>query len=171
MCALLLVAGNVTTTDLIGNGVLTLLCHPQELSKLRADPSLMGSAVEEMLRYERPVGTAVRHVLRDATIGGCPIAGRSHVTASLTSSNRDERVFADAETFDISRAENPHISFGGGIRVCLGAPLARAEAQVAIAALLERFPVRSLAVPRDELRWRKAPFFRGLEALPVTIGG
>jgi cytochrome P450 len=163
MCSLLLAAGNLTTTDLIGNGVLALLRHPDELRKLRDDPSLIRDAVEEMLRYDSPVIHTARVLMQDAEIGGCPIAAGQSVMATLAAANHDPAVFEDPHRFDITRPENRHLAFGGGPHYCLGAPLARLEAQIAVGALIERFP--GLRLAEEPLEYRRLYAFRGLVRL------
>jgi cytochrome P450 len=167
-CLTLLIAGNLTTTDLIGNGVRLFLTHPDQLAKLMADPSLIGAAVEEVLRYEPPVDQTGRVASRDLEIGGCPVKAREQLSPSLRSANRDPDVFPDPDAFDITRARAPHVAFGGGAHICLGAPLARIEAQSAFLGLFRRFP--NLALVDVAPRWRSLPFFRGLERLEVTTG-
>jgi len=165
----LLVGGNLTTTDLIGNGVRLLLLNPEELAKLRADPGLINSAVEEILRYEPPVDMTSRVASRDMEVSGCPIKATQVMTVSLRGANRDPEVFPDPDRFDISRKRASHMAFGGGAHICIGAPLARLEAQVAIVRLLERFPNLRLADPAIEPVWRTLPFFRGLERLDLAV--
>ena len=165
MCSLLLAAGNVTTTDLIGNGVHALLRHPEELRKLREDPSLIESAVEEMLRYDSPVTQAGRIPLEDMEIEGCPIPAGNSVITSLAAANHDPAVYPEPHKFDITREDTHSQSFGGGLHYCLGAPLARLEAKVAISTLLRRFP--SLRLAPEPVEWRAIPSFRGLAKLPV----
>jgi hypothetical protein len=165
MCGLLLAAGNVTTTDLIGNGVYALLTHPEELRKLRDDPSLIKNAVEEMLRYETPVVQTGRVLMSDGAIGGCPVHARESVMTSLAAANRDPATYPEPDRFDITRNNVRHHSFGGGAHFCLGAPLARLEAQLAIATLVRRFP--SLRLADQEFAWRRLPAFRGLTRLIV----
>ena len=169
MCELLLVAGNVTTTDLIGNGVLALLEHPDQLALLRNEPVLLPNAVEEMLRYDSPVVTTGRVVMAETTIGGCPIAAGQPLIPSLAGANRDPAVHPDPDRFDITRENIYHQSFGGGLHYCLGAPLARMEAQVAVGTLLARFPGLRLA-PGATPQRRLLPFFRGLLTLEVAVG-
>jgi len=159
-CNLLLIAGNVTTTDLIGNGVKALLDHPQELNKLRARPELINNAIEEILRYDSPVTNSGRNVQRELSMRGCPMQLGDSITVSLAAANHDPEVNPDPERFDIERADIQHQSFGGGKHTCLGAPLARVEAQEAIVALLQRFPNLRPA-PRG-LKYRAIPSFRGL---------
>lgn len=165
----LLVGGNLTTTDLIGNGVRLFLTHPQELAKLRADPALIGAAVEETLRYEPPVDITGRIASREMEVGGCPVHQSQSMLLSLRGANRDAETFEDPHRFDITRKKAPHVAFGGGAHICIGAPLARLEAQVALGKLFERFPNLRLANPDAPPVWRTLPFFRGLERLDVRV--
>ncbi|HYB42383.1 MAG TPA: cytochrome P450 [Candidatus Methylomirabilis sp.] len=167
MSELLLAAGNVTTTDLIGNGLWVLLRHPDQLRKLRDDPALITNAVEEILRFESPVVQAARITTADVEIDGCPVRRGESVVASLAAANRDPADYREPDCFDITRTDAHHRSFGGGAHFCLGAPLARLEAQIAIAAFLERFPRARLA--EEPLEWRALPGFRGLARLPVLV--
>ena len=164
----LLVGGNVTTTDLIGNAIYHLLKNPDQLAKLRADPSLINSAVEEVLRFEGPVDATARIASRDMELGGCSVRQTQSLTVWLRSANHDPEVFPDPHRFDITRKDAPHVAFGGGAHVCIGAPLARLEAQVALPAFFARFPDLRLAEPEAPPRWRSLPFFRGLEELIVA---
>lgn len=168
-CQNLLGGGNLPTADLIGNGVFLLLRHPGELAKLRADPARIGSAVEEVLRFEPPTDGTQRIASEALTIHGCPIAARQVIAAMIPAANRDPDVFAEAHRFDISRTGPPHLSFGGGAHICIGAQLARLQAQIAIAMLFDRFPRLRLA-GREKPRWRAVAFFHGLECLPVSTG-
>src|SRR6266436_5848429 len=155
-CILLLIAGHETTVNLIGNGTLALLRHPEQMEKLRRDPSLVESAVEELLRFEGPVETATeRYALEDVQISGATIPRGGLVYVVLASANRDERQFDNPDTLDITRQNNRHLAFGQGIHSCLGAALARIEAQIAINALLRRSPFLQLARPAREIRWKK----------------
>ncbi|WP_428393102.1 cytochrome P450 [Lichenicoccus sp.] len=163
-CNLLLLAGNMTTTDLIGNGVLALLEHPAELGKLQTSPQLIRNAVEEMLRFDPPVAQVMRVATCPTTIGGCPIAAQDKIESSLLAAGRDPAVHADPHRFDVERLDPSHVAFGGGVHFCLGAPLARAEAQIGITALLDHFPSLSLDPARPPRR-KAAPTFNGLEAL------
>jgi cytochrome P450 len=163
----LLVAGNLTTTDLIGNAVRLFLTHPEELAKLRADPSLIGAAVEETLRHEPPVDVTARIATRDMEVGGCPVRRSQSMMVSLRGANRDPAAFDEPHRFDITRKKIPHVAFGGGAHICIGAPLARLEAQVALGRLFARFPNLRLADPDAPPQWRTLPFFRGLERLDV----
>jgi cytochrome P450 len=166
----LLVAGNLTTTDLIGNAVRLFLTNPAELAKLRADPTLVAAAVEETLRYEPPVDITGRIASREMAVGGCPVHTTQSMLLSLRGANRDPEVFEEPDRFDITRKKSPHVAFGGGAHICIGAPLARIEAQVALARLFERFPEIRLADPDAAPEWRTLPFFRGLERLEVAVG-
>ncbi len=167
MCGLLLTAGNVTTTDLIGNGTLALLRSPGELKKLREDPSLIKNTVEEILRYDPPVTQSGRTPLSPVAIGGCPIAPGQSVTPSLAAANHDPAVYPEPHRFDITREDTHHHSFGGGAHFCLGAPLARLEAQIGINALVQRFP--NLRLVDEPLEYRNIPSFRGLAKLHVLV--
>jgi cytochrome P450 len=161
----LLIGGNLTTTDLIGNGVRLLLKNPAELAKLRADLGIINAVVEEILRYEPPVDITGRIASSDMEVGGCPVKASQSMTFSLRAANRDPEVFDDPHRFDVSRKHRPHMAFGGGAHICIGAPLARLEAQVALVKLFERFPHLALAEPGEPPVWRTLPFFRGLERL------
>ena len=163
----LLVGGNLTTTDLIGNAVFHFLKNPAELEKLKSEPALINSAVEEVLRFEGPVDITGRIASRDLEIGGCPIRKTQSVMLSLRGANHDPEIFPDPHRFDISRKSAPHVAFGGGTHLCIGSPLARLEAQVALPALFNRFPKLRLAKPDAPPRWRSLPFFRGLQDLIV----
>jgi len=165
-CALLLFAGHETTTNLIGNGMLALLRHPDELSRLRADPSLIGSAVEELLRYDSPVQLRVRVARETVEIGGRRIAKGQRVLILVGAANRDPARFPDPDRLDIARPDNRHLAFGHGIHFCTGAPLARLEGAIAIRRLLRRFP--RLELTTDQLAWRETLTLRALNALPVS---
>jgi cytochrome P450 len=163
----LLIGGNLTTTDLIGNGVRLLLKNPAELAKLRADPGIINAVVEEILRYEPPVDITGRIASEDIEVGGCPVKASQSMTFSLRAANRDPEVFDDPHRFDVSRKHKPHMAFGGGAHICIGAPLARLEASVALVKLFERFPNLAFADPDAAPVWRTLPFFRGLERLEL----
>ncbi len=170
MVFLLLIAGHETTVNLIGSGVLELLRHPDQMDKLRRDPSLIRPAVEELLRYTSPVFMSTeRYAREDVAIHDVTISRGELTLGVIGSANRDEAVFDNPDTLDITRADNKHLSFGHGIHFCLGAPLARLEAQIAINALLRRMPYLHLKVAPDELTWRPSLILRGLEALPVVF--
>jgi cytochrome P450 len=162
----LLIGGNLTTTDLIGNGVWLLLRHPEELAKLKADPSLAASAVEEILRYESPVAITSRVASSEREVGGCPVHPRHALMVSLHAANRDPEIFETPDRFDITRKHAPHVAFGGGSHICIGAPLARIEAKKALVKLFQRYP--DLKLPEQEIVWRALPFFRGIETLMVA---
>ena len=169
MVFLLLIAGHETTVNLIGNGALALLRHPEQMKMLRNNPALIKSAVEELLRYDSPLETATeRYAREDMVIAGQTIPRGALVFAVLASANRDDRQFDRPDVLDIARQDNRHLSFGQGVHYCLGAPLARLEGQIAISALFERLPGLKLGVAPEKLRWRRGMILRGLEALPVT---
>lgn len=163
---LLLVAGNVTTTDLIANAMKALLTHPDQLAALRAEPELIGNAVEEVLRYDSPVTQASRVADTNLSFHGCPMNRGESVFVSLAAANHDPRANPDPERFDIRRRDVRHQSFGGGSHLCLGAALARLEAQEGISALLQQFPNLSLA--GREFRYKATPSFRSLKELWVS---
>lgn len=168
MIFLLLIAGHETTVNLIGNGMLALLTHPAQMEKLHADPSLVASAVEEMLRFDSPVEMATeRYTKEKIEVGGVAIPAGARVYVVIASANRDEQQFERADEFDITRSNNRHLSFGMGTHYCLGAPLARIEGQIAITALLKHMPKLRLRVPYNEIRWRPGLVLRGVKALPV----
>ena len=164
---LLLIAGHETTTDLIGNGLLALLRHPQQLQLLREQPSLMESAVEECLRYDSPVQVDARAALVDMEIRGRHIKKGHGILPLIGSANRDADVYSDPEKLDITRKQPGNLSFGRGIHYCLGAPLARLEARIAFEALLQRFSHMRLAIDHPPFKDNLA--LRGLSALPVTV--
>jgi cytochrome P450 len=150
--------------------MLALIDNPEQLRSLIDQPALAESAVEELLRYTNPVQFgASRIALEDIELGGVTIKKSNVVVAMLSSANRDEAMFTDPERLDIARAPNRHLGFGLGIHFCLGAPLARMEGRIAFNKLLARFPGIRLAVPREQIRWRMSPVFRGLESLPVCL--
>jgi cytochrome P450 len=163
----LLVGGNLTTTDLIGNATRLLLLNPAELAKLRADPTLINAVVEEALRYDPPVDATGRVASRDLEASGCPVKQKESLTLHLRAANRDPEVFDHPDAFDVTRAKRPHVAFGGGAHICIGAPLARLEAQVALLRLFERFPRLRFADPQAPPAWRMLPFFKGLERLEL----
>jgi cytochrome P450 len=167
---LLLWAGYETTVHLIGNGLLTLLRHPRQLTRLRDDPGLLSSAVEEVMRFAGPNPYAIRRFAREELdIAGVRIAAGDTVLLLLAAAHRDPRRVNSPDDFEVAREDNPHLGFGYGIHYCLGAPLARLEAQIAIGTVLSRFPHIRLAVPPDALRWQSSFRSRGLLSLAVTI--
>jgi cytochrome P450 PksS len=168
MLFLLIEAGHVTTVNLIGNGMLALLEHPEQMRLLRADPTLLPSAIEELLRYTAPVSlSARRYACEDIPIHGQVIRKGEMVRCALIAANTDPQQFPDPEVLDILRQENQHLAFGKGIHFCLGAPLARLEGQIAIGTLLRRLPHLRLAHDPEQLAWKEAGFLRDLVALPV----
>jgi cytochrome P450 len=170
MVFLLLVAGHETTVNLIGSGTLELLQHPDQMEKLRRDPTLIKSAVEELLRYTAPVFMSTERYARDdVTIQGVTIPRGEMTLGVIGSANRDVTVFENPETLDIEREPNKHLSFGQGTHYCLGAALARLEAQIAINTLLERMRKLRLKGSPESLRWRRSLILRGLKALPVGL--
>ena len=170
MVVLLLIAGHETTVNLVASGTLALLQHPDQLERLRQDPALLPAAVEELLRFTSPVELATERYAREPVeVAGTAIPAGDLVLAVLASANRDPRRFARPDELDLAREPNRHLAFGQGAHYCLGAPLARLEGQIALATLLRRLPDGGLAVPPENLRWRRGLFLRGLEALPVTL--
>jgi cytochrome P450 len=170
MAFLLLVAGHETTVNLIASGLLALLLNPAQLARLRAEPTLIGGAVEELLRYVNPVNhTTFRCAAEPLEIGGVRISRGDPVLVALSGANRDPARFGDPDRLDLGRDSSRHLAFGHGIHYCLGAPLARLEAEIAVSGLLARFGSISLAVPADSLRWRPSTLIHGLESLPVRL--
>ena len=168
MCILLLAAGNETTTNLIGNAIVALTEHPESYARLVTDSALVPPAVEEVLRFSPPVLATIRFPKQETIIGGQTIGARQPVIAWLASANRDEAVFADPDRFDIAREPNRHLSFGLGIHFCLGAPLARLEAKVALETILRRLPnIRRV----DDAPLARIPsfIFYGVKHLPLTF--
>jgi cytochrome P450 len=167
---LLVMAGFDTTVNLIASGTLALLTHPGETARLRQDPSLLPAAVEELLRFTSPVNHANdRFTTEDVPVGDVVIPAGEWVLPAISSANRDPAQFPDPDRLDLGRDTSGQVAFGHGIHHCLGAPLARMEAEVALGALLGRFPRISLAVPASELRWRPVSLMNGLESLPVHL--
>ena len=164
-CVLLLFAGHETTTNLLANGLFHLLRDPAAATRLRAQPELDASAVEELLRYESPVPATVKVATRDLVFHGAQLRAGEMVLPFLSAANRDPRQFRDPDRLDLARAPNRHLAFGWGIHFCLGAPLARLEAALAFRSLLERVP--DLALADAQPRWRPWLFFRALEELRV----
>lgn len=167
-CVLLLIAGNITTTSLIGNATRALLENPGELAKLQSDPSLIPSALEEATRYHSPFQATARIATEDFVAEGVEIAAGSDIALMLGAANRDEEMFADAETFDVTRQPNKHLGFGAGIHYCIGAPLARLEAKVVLEEMLPRLPNLRRA-DDDELQFVPAVFMNSLATLPVAF--
>jgi cytochrome P450 len=167
---LLLVARHETTVNLIGNGVLALLQHPDQLQKLRDDPSLIKPAIEELLRYDGPVEISTERFAReDVWIGETVIPKGELVMVVIASADHDPQRFPEPETLDVTRADNKHLAFGKGIHFCLGAPLARMEGQIAINTLLHRMPNLRLKDSSESLIWRPGLVLRGLKGLPCGV--
>lgn len=165
-CVLLLNAGHEATVGVTGNGWWTLLRHPAELARLRADPSLLPTAVEELLRFDTPLQLFERWVLEEVEIGGTTVPRGAELGLLFGSANRDPAVFDDAARFDVGRRTNPHVSFGAGVHFCLGAALARLELTTSFQTVLRRLPRLSLV---EEPTWRPGYVIRGLEQLRVRV--
>ncbi|MER6315014.1 cytochrome P450 [Streptomyces sp. NPDC001581] len=169
MVFLLLVAGYITTVNLIGGGIAMLLAHPDQLDLLRSDTELLPGAIEEFLRYDGPVSPGIARFAReDVEIAGAPIPRGATVLIASAIADRDPARFPAPDHLDITRQDNPHLAFGHGIHYCLGAPLARLEGQIAIGTALRRLPGLALAVAPDEISWRPGGL-RGPQTLPVTF--
>jgi cytochrome P450 len=166
-CALLFIAGHETTVGLIGNGLLALLRHPGEFRKLRDDPTLIGSAVEELLRYDSPIQFAGRIAREDVPIGGKVIRKGQTAYVLIGAANRDPAQFPEPDRLDITRKDNRHLAFGTGMHACVAGRLARLEAQIAITALLNRMP--DARVASDQLDWWPGFSARGLRSLPLAF--
>ncbi|MDQ3763648.1 MAG: cytochrome P450 [Actinomycetota bacterium] len=170
MAFLLIIAGHETTVNLIGNGMLALLTHPEQLALLRTQPDLLPAAIEELLRFDGAVQVATfRWTAEPVEIGGVTIPAGEIVIPGLLAANRDPACTAEPDKLDITRIDNPHLAFGHGIHHCLGAPLARLEGRIALGSMLARFPRLRLAVPSEELTWRPGVLMHGLTALPVIL--
>jgi cytochrome P450 len=167
MAALLFAAGFETTTNLLGNGLVALLDHPDQQEALRRRPELASSAVEELLRFDTPVQLLGRVAWDDVEVAGVPVSGGERIVAYLGAGNRDPERFADPDRLDLARPDNAPLSFGGGIHYCLGAPLARLEAQIAIPALLARFPALARAGTPER---RDSLAIRGYTSIPIRVG-
>jgi cytochrome P450 len=168
----LIVAGHDTTSSLIGNGIVALLDHPDQLELLLADPNLISTAVEELIRFDAPVPHATFRVAAEPTVlGDVEVPAGRQVIVCLGAANRDPQVIDEPDSLDIARPAGAHLGFGHGIHFCLGAPLARLEARVAFTTLFDRFPDLRLAVPRAELEWSHGDglVLRGLDSLPVHL--
>jgi cytochrome P450 len=166
-CVLLLNAGHEATVNVTGNGWLALFRHPDELRELHGDPSVLPSAIEELMRYDTPLQMFERWVLEDIEVEGVRIPRGAEVALLFGSANHDPARFAEPDRLDLRRSDNPHLSFGAGVHFCLGAPLARLELQESYAAVLERVPRLTLA---EEPEWSPGYIIRGVETLPVTTG-
>ena len=169
LAVLLLVAGHETTTNFLGNALLALLQHPDELDRLRKNPDDVSSSLDELLRFDSPVSTATFRFTTEAiTLGGTEIPVGVPVLVALGAANRDPQRFASPDQLDLDRAAAAHLTFGHGIHRCVGAPLATAEAEIALRALLTRFPGIRLAEPPNQLEWRRTRLVRGLASLPIV---
>jgi len=164
---MLMTGGQETTTNLIGNGLLTLLHHPDQFEQLQADTSLIPAAIEEMLRYESPIQYTSRLVVDDLQMGGKTLRKRQAVLAMMGAANRDPERFPEPDRFDICRQDNRHLAFAWGAHFCFGAPLARLEGQIAFETLLRRMPAMKLKP--GPVNWRQNLAFRGLTALHITF--
>ncbi len=164
---LLLIAGHETTTNLIGNGLLALLRHPEQWQLLRDNPSLIGMAVEELLRYDNPVQIVWRYATADIAMGDKPIGKGQLVNVIVGAANRDPEQFAEPDKLDLRRGLQRHLGFSLGIHFCLGAPLARLEGEIALNTLLRRMP--QLALETEDLEWHTHPTFHALKSLPVVF--
>jgi cytochrome P450 PksS len=170
MIFLLMLAGFDTTSNLIGSSVLALLDHPEQAARLRGDPAITASAVEELLRFTSPVACgSMRHALEDIEVGVQTITKGSKVLGMIISANRDDTVFDNPDQLDLGRQPNRHISFAFGKHFCLGNQLARMEGQVALGTLVRRYPDMSLAVPREQLAYKTSQSLRGLKSLPMRL--
>ncbi|MET0487194.1 MAG: cytochrome P450 [Candidatus Rokuibacteriota bacterium] len=166
-CIITMIGGQETTTNLIGNGVLALLRHPDELERLRREPALIGSAIEELLRYESPSQHTARLAPEDTVLGGQQIRRRQAVIAVMAAGNRDPERFPDPDRLDLARPDNRHLAFGWAAHFCFGAPLARLEGQIAVSTLLRR--LAALRLETSALTWRTNLGLRGLTGLPITF--
>jgi cytochrome P450 len=164
---ILLSTGHETTTHLLGNGLLALLQHRDQMAQLQAQPGLLTAAIEEMLRYDSPVQITYRSALEDADIQGKPIRKGDLVNSILGSANRDPERFSNPDRFDITRNQGRHMGFGIGIHFCIGAPLVRLEAEVVFETILRRFP--KIRLTTETLEWQEHPIFRGLKSFPVRL--
>jgi cytochrome P450 len=164
---LLLLAGHETTTNLIGNGMLALLREPSQLERLRAEPELTPCAVEELLRFDGPVQATIRVATEDQSIGDQRIPAGALVLVSLGAANHDPEVFDAPDVLDIARDPNPHLGFGFGTHFCMGAPMARLEADIALRRLIARFP--KIALEDDAPEYRPNPVLRGLKRLDLCF--
>jgi cytochrome P450 len=167
---LLLLGGNETSTNLIGNGLLALARHPEQQQRLRQDPGLLPKAVEEMLRYDPSVQMTVRTSIGATEVGGTEIPPNSLLFVLIAAANRDPAKFPNPEVFDIARDPNEHLSFGGGVHFCLGAPLTRLEGAIAIESVLNRYSRLSLADSEEKLEYRGSLALRGLSTLRLSVG-
>jgi cytochrome P450 PksS len=170
MIFLLMLAGHDTTANLIGSSAVALIEHPEQAERLRAEPALMPTAVEELLRFTTPVPCgAARTLLDDVEVDGATMAKGSKVLGMIISANRDESIFERPDDLDLGREPNRHLTFAFGKHFCLGNQLARLEGQIALGELVRRFPAMRLAVPRDDLRYKPVQALRGFRSLPLQL--
>ena len=165
-CVTLILAGHGTTTNLIGNGLLALMRHPDQRRRLSENPDLMPMAIEELLRYDTPLQRMWRMATQDLEIGGHRIEKGQIVLVALGSANRDPERFPDPSQLDIGRVDNEHVALGAGIHLCIGGPLARLQGSIALRALLTRMP--NMEATTDEFEWTQNLFHRGVASLPVA---
>jgi cytochrome P450 len=165
MCALLLFAGHETTINSIANGTLALLNHPEQLAALKADPGLIPTAIEELLRFDGPIKTLIRYVKEDFELAGQPVKTGERVYLINASANHDPAVFSDPDALDITRSPNPHVAFGRGIHACIGAQLARLEMRISIEKIIERLP--GLRLAPQEIHWHESLAARAMDTLHV----
>ncbi|MCC5664890.1 cytochrome P450 [Nostoc sp. CHAB 5784] len=166
-CIFLTFAGHETTTNLIANGLLALLKNPNQMQKLKDDPSLITTTVEEFLRYDSPVQRQARLAVEDLEIDGKQISKGQRLFLMIGAANRDPEQFLEPDKLDITRSENPHLAFGKGTHFCLGASLGRLEAQIAINTIVRRF--RNLCLDTDQIEWHENPALRGMKSMPVAF--
>ncbi|SFC70721.1 Cytochrome P450 [Bacillus sp. OV322] len=170
LVSLLIIAGHETTVNLIGNGILSLLEFPEQFGILKNNPELISTAIEELLRFNGPVEFSTdRWAGEDLIFRNVEFKRGDHVIVALNSANRDSQVFKDPDILDITREKSPHLAFGKGIHLCLGAPLARLEGEIAINTLLNRMPDIRLAIDPDELQWRPGMIVRGVKEIPLIF--
>jgi cytochrome P450 len=167
VCMLLFLTGEETTVNLIGNGMLALLSHPEQMQQIKTQPMLIQSAVEEILRYDSPIQITTRVATEDVVLDGVTVRCGEKVLVVLGAANRDPGQFPDPDRFDITRANNNHLAFADGIHYCLGAALTRIEGEIAINALVQQLP--DLQLSQDRVEWRKKVAFRSLKALPIIF--
>ena len=171
MAHLLLMSGFETTMNMIGNAMVTLLTHPEQLATLRAKPDLLPNALEELVRHDSPVrASMLRFTVADVELGDVTIPAGEYVLVSNLTANHDPERFSNPDVLDLTRNTDGHLGYGFGVHYCVGAQLARLEARIAIARLLNRFPQLALAVPHSELQWLPITFLRALISVPITPG-
>lgn len=170
-CMVVIFGGQETTMNLVGNGLLALLQHTEQMERLRSNPGLVEAAVEELLRFDGPAKTTVRWARETLDVDGHTIQAGQRILVCWSAGNRDPEKFPEPDRLDLSRAPNPHLAFGHGIHYCIGGPLARIEAQIALRGLLDRYPGLALDEEADRLEWNPTIVIRGLKSLPVRLNG